>query len=131
MSIKCDFSFFEMTSLGIFCFSKEGKNPDEYFNWIKRDSEIKNIDEKRLIYSGRNLEFPNFWSPLAAKIVGSKYFYTGDDKNNPVETSLKQLVYRVSDSFYETALKQGILTKREADIFKDEISFMLFKSVKS
>ena len=112
-------------------FSKEGKNPDEYFNWIKRDSEIKNIDEKRLIYSGRNLEFPNFWSPLAAKIVGSKYFYTGDDKNNPVETSLKQLVYRVSDSFYETALKQGILTKREADIFKDEISFMLFNQMMS
>ena len=55
-------------------FTKSGKKPEDYFQWTRSDVNITDDDGKKLFVQ-RNVEFPEKWSPLARKIVASKYFF--------------------------------------------------------
>src|SRR3989338_4038252 len=90
--------------------------PEDNFDWSIRNVSIKS-KTGRIIYHGEGLEFPRSWSDMSAKVVGSKYFFVGNDPEKPVETSVKQLVHRVAHSISEQAAKQGIVEKEKADKF--------------
>jgi len=102
-----------------------GKSVYDIPKWTKRNVQIKDRDGK-IIYDGKNLEFPENWSDMAIKVVGSKYFFNGDDKLNPVEKSLKQLIHRVSDTISQEGLKHDIFSDEdEKKIFYDELSYLI------
>src|SRR3989344_3228396 len=64
---------------------------------------------------------PDFWSPLAIKVVASKYFW-GDQKKNERENSVEMLIGRVSRFFGRQAVKQKYFNEEEAVVLKDEIA---------
>ena len=88
-------------------------NPVE---WGKRDVQIKDSSGK-VIYDGRGLEFPISWSDTAVKVVSSKYFFKGDEKEGR-EKSLKDLIGRVSGTLTKRGIHQGVLSPEEAKVFE-------------
>ena len=105
-------------------FTEGGKSPRDYFTWTKRNVQIKNNFGK-IIYDGKGIETPEDWTYNATKIVASKYLFSGDDKKNPVERSVEQLVNRVSDTITNESINQGVLSSEESERFYDELSVLV------
>ena len=80
-------------------FSFEGKNPFEYdiygnpIKWVDEDVKITD-DMGKVVFTQPNVRRPDFWSPLAIKVVAGKYFW-GDQAKNQRENSVEQLVGRI------------------------------------
>lgn len=104
----------------------EGKSPFEFdingnkINWISEDVSVTD-DLGKVIFTQPAVRRPEFWSPLAIKIVANKYFW-GDQKKNERENSVEKLMGRVSRFFERQALKQKYFNEEQAGILKDEIA---------
>ncbi len=102
-------------------FTTAGKDPLDEVKYVYRDIIIK--DQKgHEIYRLEQGEFPEFWSDNACRIVASKYF-SRNPKNR--ETSVRQLIGRVVERLREFALRDGYLDEEGAQIFRDELAFLL------
>ena len=55
-------------------FSDPQISPFEQIEWEKRTAEITD-DSGKIIFKQDNVDAPKSWSPLATKVVVSKYFY--------------------------------------------------------
>lgn len=114
-------------------FSHQGKNPFEFdifgnpINWISEDVSVTD-DRGKTIFVQPSVKRPDFWSPLAIKIVASKYFW-GDQKKNERENSTEQLISRVSRFFARQSLKQSYLDKEQAAIFQDELTAICLNQI--
>lgn len=106
-------------------FTNGNKKAEDYFTWSRRDVEIKDRRET-VIYSGKNLECPDSWSDLSLRVVGHKYLFTGDDRDNPIETSVKQLTSRVVKTLSKQGVKQKVFSKGESKVFGEELSYLVF-----
>jgi ribonucleoside-diphosphate reductase alpha chain len=108
------------------CFSIDGKNPFEFdlfgnpIRWISEDVSVTD-DSGKTIFTQKNVRRPEFWSPLAIKVVANKYFW-GDQAKGERENSIENLIGRVSRFFGRQALKQKYFNEQEASILKDEIT---------
>ncbi len=101
---------------------ESGKKPEDAFEWEKTDIDIAD-DSGKNMFVQKEVEFPKFWSQLARKIVGSKYFF-GEIGTQERESSLKQLVWRVTSTFKDWALKQKYFKDvKDAEAFEDELAF--------
>lgn len=104
----------------------DGKSPfvidpqGKPINWIAEQVSVSD-DSGRVVFTQPNVRRPDFWSPLAIKVVASKYFW-GDQKKNERENSVEQLVGRVSRFFGRQAVKQKYFNEREAKVLEDEIA---------
>ncbi|MCH8326803.1 MAG: hypothetical protein IIB83_09650, partial [Bacteroidetes bacterium] len=77
--------------------------------WDKSNVEI--TDERgKVLFTQKNCEFPKYFSPLARKVVASKYFY-GDQDNIEREGSFRQLVERISETIADWGLKDNYFDK--------------------
>jgi len=74
-------------------FSAPGVHPFEQLEWEIHSARITG-DNGQVIFEQDDIEVPASWSPLATKVVASKYFY-GDMASGRRERSVKQLVHRV------------------------------------
>ena len=107
-------------------FTLYGKDPfrfDIYGNqiqWISEEVKVTD-DSGKIIFVQPNVRRPSFWSPLALKVVASKYFW-GDQAKAQRESSPEQIIGRVSRWFERQALKQKYLSEGEAIILHDEIA---------
>ncbi len=107
-------------------FTFEGKSPFEYniygnpIKWMADDVKITD-DKGRVIFTQPNVRRPDFWSPLAIKVVASKYFW-GDQAKNQREESVEHLVGRVSRFIGRQALQQGYLDELRSLRLRDEIA---------
>src|SRR3990167_11171383 len=107
-------------------FSYDGKNPFQYdiygnpINWLSEEVKVTD-DLGKVIFVQPNVRRPDFWSPLAIKVVASKYFW-GDQKKNERENSVEMLIGRVSRFFGRQAVKQKYFNEEEAVVLKDEIA---------
>ncbi len=107
-------------------FTRHGKNPFEFdiygnlIRWVGEDVKITD-DMGKVIFTQPNVRRPDFWSPLAIKVVAGKYFW-GDQAKNERESSTEQLIGRVSRFIGRQALKQGYLGEEQSAILKDEIA---------
>ncbi len=108
------------------CFSYEKKNPFEFdinenkINWIKEDVNVSD-DMGKIIFTQPNVLRPDSWSPLAIKIVASKYFW-GDQAKGEREDSVEKLIGRVSRFIGRQALKQNYFDVYQTNILQDEIA---------
>jgi len=107
-------------------FTLEGKSPFEYdrlnkkINWVNEEVKVTD-DVGKVIFTQKNVSKPDFWSPLAMKVVASKYFW-GDQTKGEREDSVEKLIGRVSRYIGRQALLQGYFNEKEAKTLQDEIT---------
>ena len=101
------------------------KDRDVYslVKWKRRKIRIMDQAKNRVVFEGKNLEFPSLWSETACKITASKYF---KNARNYRETSLKQLINRVVDTITAEGDKEGYFADgEEKETFRAELKFIL------
>ena len=107
-------------------FTREGENPFSFdihgkpLKWISENVSITD-DQGKVIFTQPNVKRPDFWSPLAIKVVAGKYFW-GDQAKGERENSIEQLIGRVSRYIGRQALKQGYFDEKGSKILQDEIA---------
>jgi ribonucleoside-diphosphate reductase alpha chain len=107
-------------------FTREGESSfkfDIYGNPLKWVAENVSVtdDMGKVIFTQPNVSRPDFWSPLAIKVVANKYFW-GDQNKDERESSVEHLIGRVSRYMGRQALKQGYFSEEQSDVLKDEIA---------
>ena len=103
-------------------FSKAGIDPFDEIKWEERTAEI--TDEKNeVIFRQTGVLVPEFWSPLAAKVVVSKYFY-GEQGTSEREHSVRQLIHRVCRTIADWGVKDGYFTKEAGEVFYAELVWL-------
>ncbi len=122
-------------------FTKEEHSPYDMFTYTKRKSSLKNPDGS-LVFEANDIEVPSNWSQVATDILAQKYFRkTGvpqyNEDGTPIfdangkqktgaETSIKQIIHRLAFTWKWWGEKYNYFdSKEDADIFYDEIVYML------
>src|SRR5436305_5152090 len=110
-------------------FSDAAVAPFDQVEWERRTAEITD-DSAKVIFKQEDIEVPKSWSALATKIAVSKYFY-GDIANgtDPYkggrETSVRQLIHRVTRTIADWGLADGYFADAEAaEVFYDELTWL-------
>src|ERR687887_1596349 len=110
-------------------FSDAAVAPFDQVEWERRTAEITD-DSGKVIFKQDDIEVPKNWSALATKIAVSKYFY-GDIANgtDPYkggrETSVRQLIHRVTRTIADWGLADGYFADAEAaEVFYDELTWL-------
>ena len=76
-----------------------------------------------MIFKQENVEVPKSWSVLATKVVVSKYFY-GEQNTSERETSVRQLIHRISRTIADWGIADGYFSKADGEIFYDELTWL-------
>src|SRR5881398_2295477 len=103
--------------------------PFDEVEWERRTAEITD-DSGKVIFEQKNIEVPADWSELATKIAVSKYFYGDiangtDPEKGGRETSVRQLIHRVTRTIADWGLLDGYFTDAQtADLFYDELTWL-------
>ena len=103
-------------------FSDANTSPFDQLEWERRTAEITD-DAGKVIFKQENVEVPKSWSVLATKVVVSKYFY-GEQGTSERETSVRQLVHRISRTIADWGVKDGYFRKADAEVFCDELTWL-------
>ena len=103
-------------------FSDAKVKPFDQIEWERRTAEITD-DAGKVIFKQENVEVPKSWSVLATKVVVSKYFY-GEQNTPERETSVKQLIHRISRTMADWGVKDGYFSKADGEIFYDELTWL-------
>src|SRR5690348_13231547 len=107
----------------------EGVHPYDEVPWERRDVVMTNWRDGSVNFEQRGVEFPDFWSVNAANIVTTKYF-RGAMGTPEREWSLKQLIDRVVHTYVSAGIRYGYFaTDDDADVFEDELTWMLLEQV--
>ncbi|MCD4700052.1 MAG: vitamin B12-dependent ribonucleotide reductase, partial [Phycisphaerae bacterium] len=104
-------------------FCPEGVDPFEQVTWKTQPATIKDENDE-VIFRQDDVEVPEQWSQLATNVVVSKYFY-GEQGSEERESSVRELVHRVSRTIADWARKDGIFASdADADNFYDELTWL-------
>lgn len=122
-------------------FTKEGENPYQNIVWEKRDCKITNPDGS-IVFEMLDGEVPASFSQVASDVMLSKYFRKAgvpqyDENENQIltesgapnlgaEKSARQVFNRLAGCWKMWGERYGYFkTKKDADIFEDELKYML------
>src|SRR6202161_3860668 len=103
-------------------FSDAKVKPFDQVEWDKRTAEITD-DAGKVIFKQENVEVPKSWSVLATKVVVSKYFY-GEQHTSERETSVRQLIHRISRTIADWGIADGYFTKADGEVFYEELTWL-------
>src|SRR5580698_6071534 len=103
-------------------FSDAKVKPFDQLEWDKRTAEITD-DAGKVIFKQENVEVPKSWSVLATKVVVSKYFY-GEQNTSERETSVRQLIHRISRTIADWGMADGYFSKTDGEIFYEELTWL-------
>lgn len=110
-------------------FSESGVSPFDQIEWEKRDALITD-DSGGVIFKQEDVEVPKTWSALATKIAVSKYFCgdiaNGTDPcNQGRESSVRQLIHRVTRSITNAGIKDGYFAdEASAEAFYGDLTWL-------
>ncbi len=111
-------------------FSEKGQSPFDALAWDRRDAAIKN-QHGDAVFEQKDVAFPESWSPLAANVVASKYFYGDveqsgtDPSKGGREHSLRQLIHRVTRTIADWGAEQHYFaTDEDSERFYDELTWL-------
>ena len=105
-------------------FTNVGVHPFDQIVWEQRDARITN-EKGAAVFEQRGVEVPSHWSQTATNIVVSKYF-TGKVGTPERETSVRQLISRVSSTIAGWGRKDGyFFSEEDADAFEAELTHVL------
>ncbi|MBT8212477.1 MAG: vitamin B12-dependent ribonucleotide reductase, partial [Acidimicrobiia bacterium] len=122
-------------------------DPFDTIEWSTKDSRITNPDGS-VVFEMIGAEVPAAWSQVAADIIVSKYFRKAgvpemnddgtpmlDDNGDPVlgpERSARQTISRLASTWRHWGENHDYFaSSQDADVFEDEISFMLLHQMGS
>ncbi|MEI8290162.1 MAG: vitamin B12-dependent ribonucleotide reductase, partial [Verrucomicrobiota bacterium] len=103
-------------------FSDAKVKPFDQIEWDKRTAEITD-DGGKVIFKQENVEVPKSWSILATKVVVSKYFY-GEQHTSERETSVRQLIHRITRTISDWGIADGYFSKADGEIFYEELTWL-------
>src|SRR5262249_37677459 len=103
-------------------FSDARTKPFDQVEWEYRTAEITD-DAGKVIFKQENVEVPKTWSLLATKVVVSKYFY-GEQNTSERETSVRQLIHRITRTIADWGVKDGYFTKAAGEVFYNELTWL-------
>ena len=103
-------------------FSDAKVKPFDQIEWDKRTAEITD-DGGKVIFKQENVEVPKSWSVLATKVVVSKYFY-GEQHTSERETSVRQLIHRITRTIADWGVADGYFSKADGEIFYEELTWL-------
>jgi ribonucleoside-diphosphate reductase alpha chain len=103
-------------------FSDAKVKPFDQVEWDKRTAEITD-DAGKVIFKQENVEVPKSWSQLATKVVVSKYFY-GEQNTSERETSVRQLIHRISRTIADWGMADGYFSKADGEVFYEELTWL-------
>jgi len=107
---------------GIRFFTTKDVDPFDAVAWVKRDAVLTGADGSEK-FRQNDIEVPAFWSERATNIVAEKYFRV---IKGIKETSVKQMIRRISATIADAAVVQGVYTATEdAFAFEAELRYML------
>lgn len=100
--------------------------PDLQVPTRKTDATIKN-DRGEVVFHLADVEVPEEWSDLAARITAQKYFVRTGVESNPRgrETSAVTMCLEVATTIADAGLAQGYFDAAAAGNFRDELYFLL------
>src|SRR3989344_1998944 len=114
-------------------FTQQGKSWQEFdiygnpIEWIAEEVKVTD-DMGKVVFVQPSVSRPIFWSPLAIKVVASKYFW-GNMQKGERESSIKQLVGRIARFYSRQALKQNYFNEEESKILEEEIGAICLNQV--
>ena len=103
-------------------FSDPKVKPFDQIEWERRTAEITD-DAGKIIFRQENVEVPRSWSVLATKVVVSKYFY-GEQNTGERETSVRQLIHRISRTMADWGVADGYFSKADGEVFYEELTWL-------
>ncbi len=103
-------------------FSDAKVKPFDQIEWDRRTAEITD-DAGKVIFKQENVEVPKSWSVLATKVVVSKYFY-GEQNTSERETSVRQLIHRISRTIADWGIADGYFSKTDGEVFYEELTWL-------
>ena len=103
-------------------FSDAKVKPFDQIEWDKRTAEITD-DGGKVIFKQENVDVPKSWSVLATKVVVSKYFY-GEQHTSERETSVRQLIHRITRTIADWGIADGYFSKADGEIFYEELTWL-------
>src|SRR5437899_4614688 len=103
-------------------FSDAKVKPFDQIEWERRTAEITD-DSGKTIFKQDNVEVPKSWSVLATKVVVSKYFY-GEQGTSERETSVRQLIHRITRTIADWGIKDGYFSKEDGEVFYSELTWL-------
>lgn len=107
-------------------FANPGSHPFEDLEWEKRSAVIGN-EKGELIFEQKDVEVPKSWSQQATNVVVSKYFH-GQLGTAQRESSVRQLIGRVSDTIARWGLEQGYFASlQDGQRFHHELAAILIQ----
>ncbi len=101
-------------------------DPEAEITWKKVDCEIKNA-AGQVFFKQLAVESPEGWSQLAIEIAASKYFRKRGVPRTRTETSIRQMVKRVSQRIAAAGIEQKYLSKSEAMVFESQLRSLLLQ----
>ena len=110
-------------------FSTPGGNPFAEVKWEKRAVEITD-ESGEAVFHQNDVEVPASWSALSGKIAVSKYLYGdiekgSDPSRNGRETSIRQLIHRVTNTIADWGLRDGYFADADsAEVFYSDLSWL-------
>lgn len=104
-------------------FCPKDKAPFDTVTWELRSAAIKDESGKAL-FEQTDCEIPASWSQLATNVVVSKYFY-GEPNTDERETSVRQLIHRVTRTIADWGIADGYFASAEdGESFYNELSWL-------
>ncbi len=98
-------------------------DPFSTTEWDYRTAAIKDENGK-VLFEQSNCEVPKDWSALATNVVVSKYFY-GEPGTPERETSVRQVIHRVSRTIADWGIKDGYFaTPADGETFYRELTWL-------
>lgn len=105
-------------------FATGARHPLDEVTYEQRHARIAEPDGT-VVFEG-TAEVPKEWSQLATDIVTSKYFRKAGLPGGGGETSVRQVVSRISESIADYGFKNGYFaSKADTDTFERELTFLL------
>src|SRR6202142_2280084 len=103
-------------------FSDPKIKPFDQIDWERRTAEITD-DAGKVIFKQENVEVPKSWSQLPTKAGVSKYFYV-EQHTAERETSVRQLIHRISRTIADWGIADGYFSKTDGEIFYEELTWL-------
>jgi ribonucleoside-diphosphate reductase alpha chain len=104
--------------------AEKGLHPLDAIEYRKTNSKIKDTDG-RTVFEMKDVEVPQSWSQLSVDILVSKYFRKAGVPETGHETSIRQVVRRLSRTLRTAGVEMGYFDERQAEIFEEELAFLL------
>lgn len=106
-------------------FTQEGLHPFDAVTFERREARITSPSGE-VVFEMQDVDVPATWSQLATDILASKYFRKLGVPETGAETSLKQVLTRITTTLRQQGESVGVFASPEdADIFENELTHLL------